>query len=165
MTLGLLSDFLYSESRLESCLTLVSLHGPVRVEGGGSSTYDWQAKAMPQMGRQRNTPSKRTTLTCSSHLPLSSPCLNEDSTIWGEGGRGREGGYGPNQMKTSRGRARRRGRGEAAPMPMAHRQIMKVMNEERKTEKMKGNNKETWQETPHWTQNLSQLTKLSKEGD
>lgn len=51
-------------------------------------TYDWQAKAMPQMGRQRNTPSKRTTLTCSSHQPLSSPCLNEDSTIWGEGGRG-----------------------------------------------------------------------------
>lgn len=53
---------------------------------GVRSTYDWQAKAIPQMGRQRNTPSQRTTLTCPSHQPLSSPCLNEDSTIWGEGG-------------------------------------------------------------------------------
>lgn len=52
----------------------------------GRRTYDWQAKAIPQMGRQRNTPSQRTTLTCSSHQPLSSPCLNEDSTIWREGG-------------------------------------------------------------------------------
>ncbi len=39
-------------------------------------------------------------------------------------------------MKTSGGRARRRG-GGAAPMLTAHRQIMKVMNEERKLEKMK----------------------------
>lgn len=33
MILRLLSDFQYSESCFEACLTLVSLHGPVRVEG------------------------------------------------------------------------------------------------------------------------------------
>lgn len=96
-------------------------------------TYDWQAKAMPQMGRQRNTPSKRTTLTCSSHQPLSSPCLNEDSTIWGEGGRGD--GKVTDWTKIKErvgGRPRRRAMG-AAPKLMAHGQIMEVTNKEKKT--------------------------------
>lgn len=74
--------------------------------GGGKGlggTYDWQAKAMPQIGRQRKTPSQRTKLTRPSQKPLSSPCLNEDSTIWGREGGGRAGGsYGLNQKKNRR---------------------------------------------------------------
>lgn len=81
---------------------------------------------------------------------------------------GKEGwGYSPNQMKTSGGRAWRRG-GGAAPMLTAHRQIMKIMNEERKPEKMekKGNKKEAWQETPYWTKKPANAkTKLGNEGD
>lgn len=72
--------------------------------GGGKGlggTYDWQAKAMPQIGRQRKMPSQHTILTRLSHKPLSSPRLNENSTIWGrEGGREESrGSYGMNRQR------------------------------------------------------------------
>lgn len=96
------------------------------------STYDWQAKAIPQMGRQRNTPSQRTILMCPSHQPLSSPCLNEDSTIWGEGGGGK-GELRPKPNGEKLGKEFMKRKMGTIPLLMAHRQIMKVINGERKT--------------------------------
>lgn len=91
--------FQLEEIHLELNLTFVALLDPMwgGEDFAGMSTYDWQPKAMPQMGRQRNTPSMCTILTCPSHQPLSSPWLNEDTTIWEEGGEGRDRGYGWNQ--------------------------------------------------------------------
>lgn len=154
MILGLLYYFPYSESFFlglvgQKCRNVVRCGWRAR-----RGTYDWQAKAMPQMGRQRNTPSKRTTLTCSSHQPLSSPCLNEDSTIWGEGGKGGREGYGLNQNKgKGGGRPRRRVMG-AAPKLMAHGQIMEVTNKEKKaTERQDKNHSDVLKTCHDWQKN------------
>lgn len=97
------------------------------------STYDWQPKAMPQMGRQRNTPSMCTILTCPSHQPLSSPCLNEDSTIWEEGGKGGTGVMDWTKMKTRLERPLKEWLVGAMPKLTANEQLKKAINEDSKT--------------------------------